>query len=230
MSDTPDDGQGERQSTGNRPQGGQGPPPQQGGSQPQGEAAGAPRGGYQRGPSLGDIFSMPDTKAEMKLGVVLYAAVGVGVAVAGILAPLVQGAAGSFVGGIVLLGSLALGPGIGGLLAIRQEEDLDDVANKLVSANAAVTAAIGTLVLGIIGGLGVTIGSNLAGPSLGGGTGGGMSVGGLAQVFIPLIVVAIGAAVTGALMVWAIRGPLSPSPAPAARGGAQQQRQSQPPE
>jgi hypothetical protein len=210
---------------------GAGPPedgPPEGGPTRDDEAGHPPRQAYDTGPGVGDIFSRPDTKEALKLGVVLYAAVGVGVAVAGILAPLVGGAGGSFVGGIVLLGSLALGPGIGGLLAIRQDENLDDIATTLVYANAATTAAIGTFVLGVIGGLGVTIGSNLAGPSLGGGTGGGMSVGGLAQVFVHLIVVAIGAAVTGALLVWVLRGPLSLSPALAPSGGAQQHQQSRP--
>lgn len=226
------DGDGGRTDAGGQAQGGaQGGQPQGGGGaagQPQGgqAAGGSQQGAYQRGPSVTDIFSIKDTMDELKLGVAVFAAVGIGVAIAAILTPLIQGAAGLSTTLVLVMGSLALGPGLGAIIALRQEGELEDQPNNLVYANTAVTAAAGTAVMAVIGGLGATVGGSIASPSFGGGgVGGGVGAGGggLGAVLIPLIVVAIGAAITAIVTVWAIRSLLAPSPAPRPAAGAQGQ-------
>jgi len=195
----------------------------QGAGGPQGQAP----GGYQRGPSVGDIFSMPDTMDEMKLGVGIFTAIGVGVAIAAILMSLFQGAGGAVIGGILLIGSMALGPGIGALLGLRQDDELEDQPDTIVSANAGVTTAIGTIVLGLVGAIGVTVGGQLAmGGAGGGGFGGGMSgvgTGGLGNLILPLLLIGISAGVTAALTVWIVRSLLAPNPVPPAQGAHQRQ-------
>ena len=223
MSDEPGDRSGEGgQGGGNGPAGGGQPAggPPQGAGAPQGQ----PAGGYQRGPGVGDIFSMPETMDEIKLGVGLYTAIGLGVAVAAILMSLLQGVGGAVIGGILLIGSMALGPGIGAILALRQDEELEDQPDNIVYANAGATTAIGTIVLGIIGGIGVTVGGQLASPGMGGGgMGGGMSVGtsGIGNLILPLILIGISAAVTAVFTIWLVRSLLAPNPVPAGQGAPQ---------
>lgn len=241
MSETPNEGSDGQQGAGNQggqPQGGQpaggqpqGGQPQGGqpaGGQPQGgqpaggqpQAGAPPQGGYQQGPGVGDIFSMPETMDEIKTGVVIFGAIGVGILFAAALAPLL-GAEGAVGASSMVAASLVLGPAIGAGLALRQADELDDLASNLVYATAASTAAIGTLVLGVLAGLGGTLGDALYSPpatgiSFDGGSasvsGGGSAIMGLDILLLPLIFVVIGAAITGAVTVWAKDRLLEPSP------------------
>jgi hypothetical protein len=144
-----------------------------------------------------------------------------------VMLTLVLGGVGAFVGGIVALGSLALGPAVAVVVTLRQVRELEDLPDNLLYANTAVTAAAGTVVKILLIGLFLTIGGNSSG---GGGSVGGGPIGGgtpgLGQLLVPLILIAIGAAVAAAVTAWAARN-ITPGPAPmrqpaqAARGAPQ---------
>jgi hypothetical protein len=201
---------------GGRPQGQQGPPQ---GGQPPGQQ---PQGGYQQGgarqpvqtgPSVGDIFSRPDTKEEMISGVVLYAMLGVGLFVAAFLIPL---ATSVFTMSLMLFGALALGPLLAVVLADRQDEALDSVPDALVYATAAVTAIGGTIAYGIIAAVGGAIGDSV------GSGGGGVITAGFSpgDYILGALLVAIAGAVAAVALVALNRTVLADSPAP--RGGQRQ--------
>ena len=226
----PEPGQGQPQ-PGNGPQGGPqgqpgGQPQAQGGPQGQGQppggpgpqgAQGGPQGGYQQGgrrqpvqtgPSVGDIFSRPDTKEEIVSGVVLYAMLGVGLFVAAFLIPL---AANVFTMSFMLFGALALGPLLAVILADRQDEALESVPDTLVYATSAVTALGGTVAYGIIAAIGGAIGD-----SIGSGGGAGLVSAGFSpgDYIIGAILVAIAGAVAAAGLVALNRTVLAENPAP----------------
>ncbi len=104
-----------------------------------------PQQGY-RQPTLGDIFSRNDTKYELKFGIALYAVVGLALAITMILDYLL--------GNPEIVGALA-GWSTGATIAlvltvfIAQEQSsmLDTLPDNLAYGTAAVTAAVGTLVL-----------------------------------------------------------------------------------
>lgn len=198
------------------PQGQQGPPQ---GGQPPGQQ---PQGGYQQGgarqpvqtgPSVGDIFSRPDTKEGIISGVVLYAMFGVGLFVAAFLIPL---ATSVFTMSLMLFGALALGPLLAVVLAERQDEALDSVPDALVYATAAVTAIGGTMAYGIIAAVGGAIGDSV------GSGGGGVITAGFSpgDYILGAILVAIAGAVAAVALVALNRTVLADSPAP--RGGQRQ--------
>lgn len=204
------------QAQGGQPQGGQAGSGQAGGQAGGGQAQGGqhghaqgqPQGGYQgqqqvqTGPSVGDIFSRPDTMSQIKLGVVLFALVGVGAGLAlfGVgnsFAPSGGGGggfagalAGAVLGPAMLVVPIAFSVVVAVFLGFRQEEALEDTPDNLVYATAAVTSAIGALVAflisWILGGLGV----------------GNVSFNG---VFVPMLMTAIGAAVVAAGIIWTVR-------------------------
>lgn len=171
-----------------------GQPPGQS-NQPQGQP---PRGGAaQTGPSVGDIFSRPSTKGEIQIGVAVFALVGVGIGLGVLLSGSLSDMGVGFAT-FALLGSLALAPPIAGVLALRQAEELGDEPDNLRYASAGVTAFAGGLVMYIVEfvlaliGLPTVSGASTAGaPELG-------------TILLPIIVIAIGAAVTAAGVVWAV--------------------------
>lgn len=214
----PEPGQGQPQ-PGNGPQGGpQGQPGGQpqagqpggqpaGGPGPQGPPQGAPRQPVQTGPSVGDIFSRPDTKEAILSGVVLYAMLGVGLFVAAFLIPLATNA---FTMTLMLLGALALGPLLAVILADRQDEELKSVPDTLVYATSAVTALGGTVAYGIIAAIGGAVGD-----SIGSGGAGLVSAGfSPGDYIIGAILVAIAGAVAAAALVAVNRTVLADNPAP----------------
>jgi hypothetical protein len=226
-----DQGAPQGQQGGGQPQGaggagvgaGAGAPPQ--GGQPQGQQGppqgGQPQGGYQQGgarqpvqtgPSVGDIFSRPDTKDEIVSGVVVYAMVGLGVFLAAFLVPL---GANVFYMATMLAGALALGPTLAVILADRQDDELSDVPDNLVYANVAVTALAGTLVFGFLAAFGGAIGNSVG--SSGIATAGSFAAG---DYILAVILVSIAAAVAAAAVVALNRTVLADSPAP--QGGQQQ--------
>jgi hypothetical protein len=200
---------------GGRPQGQQGPPQ---GGQPPGQQ---PQGGYQQGgarqpvqtgPSVGDIFSRPDTKEGIISGVVIYAMVGLGIFLAAFLVPL---GASVFYMATMLAGALALGPTLAVILADRQDEELSTVPDNLVYANVAVTALAGTLVFGFLAAFGGAIGNSVG--SSGITTAGSFAAG---DYILAVILVSIAAAVAAVVVVALNRTVLADSPAP--RGGQRQ--------
>lgn len=204
--------QGQPPGAGGQPEGSAGGQPQ---SQPQGQPAPQqPQGGYQQGgarqpvqtgPGVGDIFNRLDTKNEMKVGIAAFTIIGVGAGLVTILSGLTsEGGLGFGFGVLIAVGSLAVTPALGGLFGLRQSDTLDDVPDTLAYATAAVTGAVGTVLLGII----VVIASAIA---AGGGGGGG----GAGQLFLALIFAAIGSAVAGAGTAWGARNLPSDGRAPA---------------
>lgn len=173
-----------------RPQSGQ---PQ--GGQPQG---GQPQGGYQQpvqtGPSVGDIFSRRDTMDRMKAGIVFLAVLGIGLLIGGTLGSLVSYSYAT----TVVQGALILGPAAAALFAFRDADQLDDVPTTLVYATTAVTGAVGTLVLVFFGLFGGILASNLA-------SGSEFINFQAGDYLLAGVLVAIGAAVTAVLVVWAKR-------------------------
>jgi len=144
---------------------------------------------------------------------VVYAGIGLGVGIAAMLTALLMGFAGVGVAGILILASLGVAPALGALFALRQTDELEELEDKLLYANVAVTSAAGTVALGFIAGLFGTIASSIATPQFGGGGGGGFGGGGgLGQVIIPLFLIAIGAAVAAAVAAWASRNLVGSAP------------------
>lgn len=153
----------------------------------------------QTGPSIGDIFNRQDTMREIKGGVVLFAVLGVGIGLGMFgITNSVSGGAGGFAGALSLFSLVAIPivVGVVGALVVslRQNEELGGVANNLVYGTVGVTAFVGTVVTFVIAWI-------LAGVG-----GGGVSFDG---VFGPMILGALGAAVTGAGTVWTHRGYLA---------------------
>lgn len=201
----PQGGQPQGQQGGGQPQGGQPQGGQPQGGQPQGQPQGGqPQGGYQQGgaaaptgPSVGDIFSRQDTMAEIKQGVVWFALVGAGVGVAvflnGILADTTD--PGYFVALMVYLGSFAFPPLIGLLVASRQSDTLTAPPENLRYATAGATGAAGGIVFILITTILAVIGLD---SGSGGGSGNFFSAPGFGDIILPMILIAIGAAVTAA--------------------------------
>ena len=207
MSDQPgDDGYGGQNSGGgqppnNQPQGGQ----PQGGQYPGGQQQ-QYRGGrgppQQAGTGVGDIFNREDTKDQIKQGIVLFAAIGVGLGLIIILGDALadQRIAGWSSG--PLLASL-----ITVLVAQNHTDALAGVEDSLAYATPAVTAAAGTLVISVLTWLSaeivsedttstgfgeIEVSSPLAPPDIG-------------DAFLAWVVAAIGVAVIAVIIVFADR-------------------------
>ena len=232
MSDTPDNNntdtsEGNEATEGHQEPANQETSPQTGAGQ-SGQAQGSPQqpgqpqGGYQQGqqqvqtgPSIGDIFNRQDTMAEIKYGVVILALLGVGIGIGmfGVTNALTGGAGGGFAG-LSLLSLLALPFVVGVIgtmvLAERQNDDLDEVANNLVYATIAVTGFVGTVVAFLIAWILAGLGAGNVGFN---------------GIFVPMLLGALGAAVAGAGVVWADRSLLSSSPAQAQQPQPHQQSQ-----
>jgi hypothetical protein len=197
-----------------------------------GQSQGQPQGGYQQGaprqpaqtgPSVGDIFSRPDTKDEIVSGVALYGMVGVGLFLAAFLVPLV-GSITNMSG--MLNGGLALGPALAVVLAYQHHDELADVADNLVYATTAVTAFGGTFALGLLGGIGGAIGDSIGSPSVSSLSGASSPQGQMQMLqsvlagfspgdyIIAAVLVGIGAAVAAAAAVAVQRTVLADGPSP----------------
>ncbi len=238
--ETPPGGPG-GQPQGQPPQGGAGATGGAAGGQPQGQPpAQQPQRGYQgggarqpvqTGPNVTDIFSRLDTQNEMKVGIAVFTLIGVGAGLVTILSEVTsQSGLGFGFGVLIAIGSIAVTPALGGLFGLRQADNLGDTPGTLTYATAAVTGAVGTVLLGII----VVIAAAIAAPTGGGG-------GGAGQLFLALIFAAIGSAVAGAGAAWAAeslpsdgRGPVrppqtggAPPQGPQQGAGAPPQRQGQ---
>jgi len=202
---------------GSQPQGGPSGGGPRGSARGQGAGPGAQPGGQyqgtrqpvQRRPTLGDIFSMPETMDQLKVGVATYLAIGVGLFLAAVLAALVNAG----VTGSVVSGSLGLAPVVAALLALRQREHITEATAEQRHATGGVTAAVGTLAMGILAGLGGTIANSLASPF--------SAVAlGLGDLVVPLFVVTVAAAAT-AVVLSVLVTTLDRSRGPAGAGGGQ---------
>lgn len=212
MSNSPDDqpGQGQGggqhggQPQGGQPQGGQpagGQPAggQPAGGQPQGQyqGGGAPAGGYQTGPGMGDIFSIPETKNEIKVGVVLNVLLSIGFALAALGAstlPFGGGGVGIGATAVGVTGAMAVAPVVGVVLAIRHVEELSDQPDNLLMGTAGVNGFAGGLLLMFL--------SFIFSFLIAGG-------GGLGQVLVDILIMqfiaAIGVAVVAVGTVWIVQ-------------------------
>ena len=114
--------------------------PPQGGTHP---PAGRPPA--QQGSGIGDIFNREDTKSQIQSGVVIFVAVGVGLGLTTLL--------GDILDDIPIVG-WNTGPTLATIVAVfvaqQQTEALQEIQDNLAYATAAVTAAIGTLVLSLL--------------------------------------------------------------------------------
>jgi hypothetical protein len=133
----------------NQPQGGQPPNNQpQGGQYPGGQQQ-QYRGGrgppQQAGTGVGDIFNREDTKNQIIQGIVLFAAIGVGLGLIVILSDALadQRAAGWGSGPL-------LAPIVAVLLAQNHTDTLAEIEDSLAYATTAVTVSAGTIVLSLL--------------------------------------------------------------------------------
>lgn len=225
MSNSPDDQPG-AQGQGGQPQGGQSQGGQPAGGQPQGgqpqgqyQGGQPPQGGYQTGPGIGDIFSIPETKNEMKIGIVLSVLLSIGFTLVSFGLSTATSGFGGGIGGtsafaLGMLGGLIAAPILGILLGIRQADVLEDQPSNILYANAGVTTFIGSFLLVF---LSFTLAYFLAGP----GTGYGQVVG---RMILPFIITGIAAAIVASGSVWTVEN-IVPGPT---RTKAPQQQQGQP--
>lgn len=211
MSDEPGDTAGEggrdseTQAPGEQPRGATAPPNQQ--------------GAYQQGPGLGDVFNRPETVTELKVGLLAYAAIAVGLGIGAFGLTTAGGGAGmmaaSFVVLLTMLSPFILGAAIAGVLGLRQARVLEDQPDNLLLGTAAATGFGGTIVMFVVG----FVFSMLAAGG-GGGGGGGNAIG---QLIVPLLMVCIGAAIAGAGCAWASRNILPTQPRAQPAPASQQQ-------
>lgn len=178
-----------RQTQGGQPQAGQ-----PGYQAPQGQP---PQQSYQPGPTVGEIFERRETMSEIKLGLVVFAAVTLGLGISGFGLSLAAGTAGTGffggAGGFIIIGALVLSPLIAATLGLRSARELANQPDNLVLASAAVVGSVGTLVAWFVGIIFFLLSSS-------GGGGGGL----VGELFLPVIVEAIGVGITGALAAWAV--------------------------
>lgn len=174
-----------------------------GGGQSQGAHQGtAPQGGYQTGPNLSDVLNVPATVTEIKIGLVVYAAIAIGLGIGAFGLMTVGGtstgfnATALFVVFVTLLSPFFLGAAIAGVLGLRHARVLADQPQNLLLGTAAVTGFAGTIVMFVVG----FVFSVLA--AGGSGSGGG---GQIADFVLPLLIVCIGAALAGTACAWAGR-------------------------
>lgn len=220
MSNTPNDGSGNGDQS-NQPRGGQPPdgqardgqstrnPPQDGrvpgGQPPQGQQQRAP---VQTGPSVSDIFSRDDTLDQIKLGVAMYALVGVGVGLGmfgiGSAFSGQSGSLGSALGAaFATAGTIGVPISVSAILAMllgrEIGDELSDLDDNMVFATAGVTALAGSIVTFLISWLLLGLGT------------GTISFG---DLILPIILAGLGAAIIAAGTIWIEENLLEPSGAP----------------
>lgn len=180
---------------------------------------GQPQQAYRRGPGIGDIFSIPETKNEMKIGLALNVLLSVGLAFVALgLSTMQTGFGGGFGGvvggGLAFTGPLLLAPLIGVVIGLRQADVLEDQPGNILYANALVTTVVGTFLLMLI--------SMILGSIIAGGAGNiGQAIG---QMLLPFLISAIGAGLVAAGAVWVdtnvVPGPARPAQPQAGQGQA----------
>ena len=229
MSNSSDDQPGTR-GQGGQPQGGQpqgGTPPQGGqpgqggqpsagqpaGGQPQGgyQAGHPPQGGYDAGPGIGDIFSIPETKNELKIGVLLSVLVGVGIAFGILGLATMQTGFGTGFGALSAAATnpVLIVPIVGLYLGVRQADVLKDQPQEVTLGNAAVTTFVGTFLLLLVA---MVLGVLILGGSVGNALG---------SVILPYLIAALGGAAVAAGSGWAVEN-IVPGPSRTRAHGQQQ--------
>lgn len=147
---------------------------------------------------MGEIFNRPETKSEMKIGIIIYAAISVGLGITGFGLSLAGGggAAGTFGGAglVILLGALLLSPLIAAVLGLRVADGLDEQPDNFIYGTVAVIGFVGTIVSFVIGIVFFVISSS--GP-------GGASTNVIGNLILPLLLAAIGVAIAGVITAWA---------------------------
>lgn len=131
-------------------------PPQQ--TQPPAQGQGQVQQPVQTGPSVTDIFSRPDTQQAMKTVISTFAIIGVGAGIAGyaLLSKFMGGdnLSSGLLGGVLALAALSAiaitGPGIAGVLTLAVDNGLDDLADNLRYATAAVNGLGGFFVYALL--------------------------------------------------------------------------------
>lgn len=173
---------------GGQPTGGQPPGGYQGGQPPE--------GGYDTGPGIGDILSIPETKNELKIGLVLNVLLSIGFALAAIGTSTLPFGGGFGVGttAVGMTGAMAIAPLVGAILAVRQVEELEDQPDNILMGNAAVTGFAGGFVLMFL--------SFILSYLIAGGGGLGQV---LVDVLIMQIIAAIGVAIVAVGTVWTLQ-------------------------
>ena len=102
-------------------------------------------------PGMGDIFNREDTKGELKAGVALFAITGLGIGLGLFLIDILDDDVLFAVsGGIMVTAPLMLAPVLASLVAIRANDALDELPDNLVFGTAAISALVGTLVMGLL--------------------------------------------------------------------------------
>lgn len=201
------------QPQGGQPQGGQPPSGQPQGGQPQGgqpqgqyqQPQGPPPGqAYQTGPGVGDIFNRPTTMNEIKLGIVVFAAVSLGLGLSGFGLSLASNPGGGVspfgASVLILLGAIVLSPLLASILALRIADQLDDEPQNMVLSTAATVGFGGTIVAWFIAIIFVLL--STSGP-------GGVD---FVQLLLGMILEGIGVAVAGVVAAWATLNFRTPAP------------------
>lgn len=166
---------------------------------PTGDGGGAEAGqqAYRTGPGIGDIFSIPETVNEMKVGLALNVLVAIGIAFVSLgVSTASMGALGGFGGSggasaLATMIPLVLAPLVGAVLGLRQADVLDDQPGNVLYANAIVTTVVGTFLLMLIA---MILGLVIAGA---GNLGQAIS-----NAILPFVIAAIGAGIVAAGAVW----------------------------
>lgn len=150
------------QHQGGQPQGGQPQAAQPQGAQPQGGQPQGAAGQYQQGqaagaatPGVGDILNRADTQHEIKVGIALFAVVGLGMGLNMFLADALGpdnslGSAVLGVSGVATLGPVMVAPLLSAIVAIRVGDNLPDLPEQPLFATAGLIGFAGTFVVGII--------------------------------------------------------------------------------
>ena len=154
-----------------------------------GDAGAVDQTSQNAGPSMGDIFNRTDTKNEIKIGVVFFALVGLGLGLGAFVAQALESDF-EFLAMELLTIGLILPSLVAVLIAQRQSNALGDLPDNLAFGTAGVTALAGTLVLGLV--------LWLFGEMID-------DFGDLGDILLPLVGLGIGAAAVSVGMIWVMR-------------------------
>jgi hypothetical protein len=141
---------------------------------------------------------------EIKLGVVVFAAVSLGLGITGFGFSLASGAGGRVspfgASVLILLGAIVLSPLLASILALRIADQLDDEPQNMILATAATVGFAGTVLAWFIAFIFVVL--STSGP-------GGID---FAQVLLGMIFEGIGVAIAGVVAAWAALNFRTPAP------------------
>ena len=138
-------------------------------------------------PGIAEIFNRDDTKDEMKVGVVLFSLVGVGLGLGVLLADIFEDGAFTLTLGLGIM----LAPLIGVLIGQRVSAELSDLDDTMTFGTAGTAAFGGTLVFGLVLWLFNEIVTDTAAD--------------LGDILLPIIGIAIGTAIAAVATVWVSR-------------------------